>query len=57
LGLIGDDKDYDAAMIRANEKLGAPKGWVCPVCGKGLSPFTPSCDCTLKLTKDKQWKC
>jgi hypothetical protein len=21
------------------------KGWICPVCGKGLSPYTSSCNC------------
>ena len=21
------------------------EGWICPVCGKGLSPWTPECSC------------
>ena len=24
-------------------------GWICPRCGKGLSPFASSCDCIYKL--------
>ena len=24
---------------------GAMTGWVCPVCGRGLSPFTTFCPC------------
>jgi hypothetical protein len=22
-------------------------GWICPVCGRGLSPYTDSCPCAL----------
>lgn len=22
-------------------------GWICPVCGRGLSPYTSSCPCTI----------
>jgi len=33
------------------EKTNSPKmiGWICPVCGRGLSPFTTMCPC-------KGWK-
>ena len=33
------------------EKANPPKmvGWICPVCGRGLSPFTTMCPC-------KGWK-
>ena len=30
---------------KGNKKQGM-KGWICPVCGKGLSPYTSSCPCT-----------
>lgn len=26
-------------------QLPAPLGWICPVCGKGMSPFVTECDC------------
>jgi len=26
--------------------LGGITGWICPVCGAGLSPFTVMCPCT-----------
>lgn len=25
-------------------------GWKCPVCGKGMAPWVPSCDCVSKST-------
>jgi len=32
-------------------------GWICPVCGRGNSPFTPTCPCkTWELTCGPQWK-
>ena len=31
----------------STEKTNSPKmvGWICPVCGRGLSPFTAICPC------------
>lgn len=28
-----------------HEKPAGLQGWVCPVCGRGLSPFTQFCPC------------
>ena len=27
--------------------VGGLYGWICPVCGRGLSPYTSSCPCTI----------
>lgn len=37
--------------LMSTEKTNPPKmvGWICPVCGRGLSPFTTMCPC-------KGWK-
>lgn len=34
-------------------------GWICPVCGRGNSPFTNTCPCkpiNWELTCSPQWK-
>ena len=33
--------------ISSSETINPPKmiGWICPVCGRGLSPFTAVCPC------------
>ena len=34
-------------------------GWICPVCGRGNSPFTSTCPCKpiyYKLTCDSQYQ-
>lgn len=45
-------------MSRKNQTVGsedrgyiAPKitGWICPVCGRGLSPFTAVCPCKMAM--------
>ena len=28
-----------------DKKTGGMVGWICPVCGKGLSPWTSECSC------------
>lgn len=33
--------------ISSSKTINPPKmiGWICPVCGRGLSPFTAVCPC------------
>lgn len=33
----------------------APKGWVCPVCGGGVSPYLQKCPCK-KMVTVEPWK-
>lgn len=43
-----DDEGQTTATIKEISKrnfLGGMIGWVCPVCGRGLSPFTSVCPC------------
>jgi len=39
----------------SSETINPPKmiGWICPVCGRGLSPFTAVCPCK---NDGKGWK-
>lgn len=30
------------------------KGWKCPVCGRGMAPWMPSCDCNNKPKEEKK---
>ena len=40
----------------ASETIDPPKmvGWICPVCGRGLSPYTTICPC--KGWIDGKWE-
>lgn len=50
---IGPDKckDPNCSVIKGyNEEpfsIGV-YGWICPVCGRGLSPYTTECPCNIK---------
>lgn len=37
-------KKEEPVMINAPQ-TGGLMGWICPVCGRGLSPFTSVCPC------------
>ena len=42
-----EDKFPEMPGELRREKFQAPMhyGWVCPICGRGLSPFTSMCPC------------
>jgi len=39
----GGAHETNCPMAKQPERP-AMVGWICPVCGKGVSPFMPSCD-------------
>lgn len=42
-----EDSDAHEACVPEKNTFGL-MGWICPVCGRGLSPYTNSCPCTVK---------
>lgn len=36
---------YIEDLPSAEPEQGGLSGWICPVCGRGLSPFTSVCPC------------
>jgi len=42
------DTEFGEHVVKANQKTqsaGVITGWICPVCGRGLSPYTSFCPC------------
>jgi len=37
--------EHEFVKLKKKQK---PMGWICPNCGKGLSPFVIECDCKLQ---------
>lgn len=59
-----NDKSYNEILRKALDDYDAKEktvdtppmqGWICPVCGRGLSPFTSVCPC--KNGKDWEITC
>ena len=47
----GGQKAYSSGTDDRKEELQKPLiGWICPVCGRGLSPFTSYCPCMVHFT-------
>lgn len=41
--LVYRPSNWDISLPRG---FGKQEGWICPVCGRGLSPWTSICPCT-----------
>lgn len=40
-----ENKELIDDYIKKLQSSGTLKGWICPVCGRGLSPYTSVCPC------------
>lgn len=52
-------KDDTTSGNAKSETINSPKmvGWICPVCGRGLSPFTSYCPCKGFAQDDWKFTC
>ena len=44
---IYNDKTHGETKLEESKHSSAVYGWICPVCGRGLSPYTNECSCHL----------
>ena len=44
---IYNDKNYNETKLEESKCSSTVYGWICPVCGRGLSPYTSECSCYL----------
>ena len=44
-----ESKPAEKILKDINNDLSKPtnKGWVCPICGRGVSPIVTHCECTI----------
>ena len=45
--LASDEDACEAIRPKDASPFGGLMGWICPVCGRGLSPYTDSCPCVI----------
>jgi rubredoxin len=43
----GGEHEEHCPLRSTVQRNSVPLGWICPVCGRGNSPFTPTCPCIL----------
>ena len=44
---IYNDKNHSETKLEESKCSSTVYGWICPVCGRGLSPYTSECSCHL----------